>query len=362
MLKPAAVTVILALSLLLPAASTPAQDKPATPIPNTSIAPACTAGQGKVDEQGYVTINGIEQWITVRGERCSNPILLVVHGGPGNPLSPYSDALYGAWSKEFTVVQWDQRGAGMTYGRNKPAPDAPLTLAQLSDDGVQVAAYVTRRFGKKQVVVFGSSWGSILAVRMIKQRPELFSAYLGTAQVVGYRQNQPVSYAKLLDKVRAAGDQASLDILQSVGTPPWTDPRSFGKVRRVIRQYENKVTTPAPKSWWVTAPTYDNPQADADYEAGEDYSFLNFVGLHGDGMFSKTDLPALGSDFAMPVFLVQGTEDLLTTPDVTQRYYDTIRAPQKALIMVPHAGHDPNPDMIAAQYKVLKERILPLAQ
>jgi len=259
-------------------------------------------------------------------------------------------------------VQWDQRGSGMTYGRSRPAPGTPLTIDRLTKDGVEVAAYVTRHLAKKQVILFGSSWGSILAVNMAKAQPALFSAYLGSSQVVGYRQNQPVSYAGLLSQARAANDKASLAVLESVGAPPWTDPRSFGKVRRVIRKYEESVTTPAPDAWWEPAREYATVQAKADYEAGEDYSFLNFVGLHGDGMFSQVDLPRLGTDFAMPVFLVQGARDLLTTPDVTQQYFNSIRAPEKALVTVPDAGHDPNPPMVDAQFRLLKERILPLAR
>ena len=323
---------------------------------------ACASATSKVDERGFVPVGGIAQWVTVKGDSCANPIILFIHGGPGNPLSPYSDAVYGAWAKDFTIVQWDQRGAGMTYGRSTPAPDAALTLKQMSDDGAEVAAYLAQRFGKKKVILWGSSWGSILAVHMAKAHPELFYAYLGTAQMVSYRDNQAASYARLLGVARAANDTASLAVLDSVGAPPWTDPRSFGKVRRVVRKFEAKVTTPPPGAWWKPTADYTTPKALADYEAGEDYSFLNFVGMKGDGMFSQVDLPKLGTDFAIPVFFVIGAQDLLATPDVAQRYYDSLKAPQKHMVMLERAGHDPNQDVVDAEYRMLKERILPLTR
>jgi pimeloyl-ACP methyl ester carboxylesterase len=328
----------------------------------TSLAPACAAKHGKVDEKGFVAIGGIEQWITVRGDSCANPVILVIHGGPGNPLSPYADQMFGPWAKEFTIVQWDQRGAGMTYGRSTPPEDSRLTIKQMSDDGAEVARHVAQRFGKKKVILWGSSWGSILGVHMVKAHPELYFAYLGTAQVVSSRENQAVGYAKLLGLARAADDKAALAVLDGVGAPPWTDPRAFGKVRKVIRKYEAKVTTPAPEAWWKMAADYTTPKAQADYEAGEDYSFINFVGMKGDGMFSQVDLPKLGTDFAVPMFFVEGAQDLLATPDVAQRYFDTIKAPQKALVLLERAGHDPNQDVMDAQYKLLKERILPLTK
>ena len=330
---------------------------------DAGIAPACaTAKRGSLDEKGFVLIGGIEQWVTVKGDSCANPIILFISGGPGNPLSPYSDAIYGAWSKDFTLVQWDQRGAGMTYGRNPPAADAVLTLTQMRDDGNELATYLAHRYGKQKVILWGSSWGSILGVYMAESRPELFHAYLGTSQLVSYRENEAVSYAGLLALTRAADDKASIAVLEGVGAPPWTNPRSFGKVRRVVRKYESKVTTPPPAHWWTPAAEYATPKAQADYEAGEDYSFINFVGMHGDGMYSQVDLPRLTTHFAIPMFFVEGAHDLLATPDVAKRYYDSLKAPQKAMVVLEHAGHDPNQDVVDAEYKMLMERILPLTK
>lgn len=333
----------------------------AAPAPAVTV-PACASPAQRVDEKGFVSIGGIEQWVTVKGDSCANPVILFLSGGPGNPLSPYADAVFGAWTKDFTLVQWDQRGAGMTYGRSPPAPDAALSIKQMSDDGAELATYLAHRFGKEKVILWGSSWGSILGVHMAKAHPELFYAYLGTAQVVNNQENESVSYAKLLGLARAADDQASLAVLEGVGAPPWTDPRSFGKVRRVIRRFEAKVTTPAPEAWWKPAAEYTTPQALADYEAGEEYSFLNFVGMKGDGMAAQVDLPKLGTDFAIPMFFVEGAQDLLATPDVAQRYYDSLTAPQKHLVLLERAGHDPNQDVVDAEYRILMERILPLTK
>lgn len=347
-------------ALLLPVQPAPAVADAASAFKVTPL--PCVSPAQKVDEKGFVSIGGIDQWVTVKGDSCANPIILFLSGGPGNPLSPYSDAVYGAWSRDFTLVQWDQRGAGMTYGRSPPAPDAKLTIKQMSDDGVELAAYLTHRFGKKKVILWGSSWGSILGVHMANAHPEMFYAYLGTSQGVSYHENQTASYSKLFGLARAADDSASLAVLDGIGAPPWTDPRSFGKARRVVRKYEAKVTTPPPEHWWKPAAEYATAKAAADYQSGEDFSFLAFVGLNGDGMFSQVDLPSLGTEFAVPMFFIHGAQDLLFTPEVAQRYYDRLNAPQKAFVLLEHAGHDPNQDVIDAEYKLLIERILPLTR
>ncbi|WP_395400275.1 alpha/beta fold hydrolase [Pseudoduganella sp. UC29_106] len=319
---------------------------------------ACAAGQ-KVQEKGLVPIGGIQQWVTISGRNCANPVVLVLHGGPGNPLSPYSKALYGGWEKEFTIVQWDQRGAGMTYGASKPAEDEPLTIEQMRDDGIALAEYLAKKFDKQKITLIGGSWSSVLAVHMIKARPDLFEAYVGAAQIVSYRENPHAAYQRLLAVTRRANDTEAVKQLEALGTPPWTDPHNFGIMRRVIRKYEAQVTEPAPKAWWKPSPEYATPEAMANYEGGEDYSYIQFVGMRGDGMYSRVDLPKLGTSFKVPFYLLQGEEDLLTTPDVARRYFDSISAPQKEFILLPRVGHDPNPTLVAAQYKLLKEHLQP---
>ena len=87
---------------------------------------------------------------------------------------------------------------------------------------------------------------------------------------------------------------------------------------------------------------------------------VRFVGVNGKGMFSRVDLPALGTQFSIPVFFVQGSEDLVTLPEVAKRYFDSVTAPQKEFILLPQTGHDPNAAMVEAQYSLLKKRIVPL--
>jgi len=330
----------------------------ALPFTCTAAAPACASPDGRVQEEGFVRINGIEQWVTMRGDSCANPVILIAHGGPGNPQSLYANGADAGLSKDFTVVHWDQRGAGMTYGRNKPAEDDMLTVEALRDDGLAVARHVATRLGKKKLIMMGGSWGSVLAVNMVKTSPELFCAYLGTAQFVSHRENTD-GHARLIALARAAGDTDTVTRIEALGPPPWTNPRSFGIERRAMRKYEALTTDPMPKEWMTPGARYATPQALADYEGGEDYSFFQFVGPRDNGMGATIDLYKLGTEFKLPVYLVQGTEDLLTTQQVTQRYFDAIRAPVKKLVLVPRAGHDPNPPTVAAQTTLLREEIRP---
>ncbi|MET0308409.1 MAG: alpha/beta hydrolase [Sphingomonas sp.] len=342
--------VIAALLVLAPGLSVA---RPERVVPND----ACRAPQKPVDESSLVEIGGIQQWIVIEGQDCGNPVVLIVHGGPGNPNTPFAHNLFGSWTRNFTVVQWDQRGSGKTYAANKPAENDALTMERLTRDGIEVARYAAQRLGKRKVILMGGSWGSALAVNMAVAAPDLFHAYVGTAQLVNYQDDMAASYAHTLKLAQAAGDADAIDKLEKIGSPPWVNPRNFGILRRLTRKYEAMRTDPAPKDWFHFALEYDTQEYRAAYEAGEDYSFLQFVGLAGDGMGPKIDLPKLGTHFAVPVYLLQGEEDLVTPREISEAYFNSISAPAKEFLLLPRTGHDPNPTMIDAQFRVLTDRV-----
>jgi pimeloyl-ACP methyl ester carboxylesterase len=329
------------------------------PLTGPSMLPetTCTTPGKVVDEKGFVPIGDIEQWVRIKGSGCTNPIIVVVHGGPGNPNTPFSDNVYKAWEKDFTIVQWDQRGAGMTYGRNPLTDDVPLVVERLRDDGLEVVRYLAKRFGKQKVILMGGSWGSVLGVYMAKSSPEMFCGYVSSSQLVNEWSEQRASYDATLTLARASNDTDSVAKLEALGPPPWTNPRNPGILRRVMHKHEGLRTEPAPKSWGVYAPEYTTPKAEADYTAGEDYSWLQYVGMKGDGIASNIDLYNLGPKFGVPFYMVQGQEDLLTMAGPSKRYFDFIQAPRKEFVLLPRTGHDPNQLMLDAQYRLLKERI-----
>ncbi len=169
-----------------------------------------------IGEAGLVKIGGIDQWVQIRGDDRSNPVILIVHGGLGISMIPMT-AIFRPWEKYFTIVQWDQRGSGKTYGHGGEAGQGAMTIARMTKDGIELTQYLRAHLHKNRVVVLGHSWGTVLATLMVKQRPDLFSAYVGAGELVDKRMNEMAVYARLMDKLRAAHDEDAIADLSKVG-------------------------------------------------------------------------------------------------------------------------------------------------
>lgn len=319
-------------------------------------------------EDKFVSIGGIEQWITIKGEDQSKPVILFVHGGPGSVMSPYAKAIFKEWEKDFILVNWDQRGAGRTFGRNAPEEvdedywiENPLSLEKMVQDGIEVTEYLLERLGKQKVILIGTSWGSILGTKMALKNPELFYAYIGHSQVVSYIESLKFAYQKTYTLAKNSGDTATRNILESLGEPPYRNARDLGQMLRLVKQYERGNATPAPAEWWVVATEYDNDIDNRDRYNGDDYSFLYYAGHEKLGikpMAIDVDFNQDGLKFKIPVFLIQGEHDILTSKEVSQPYFDKIIAPKKDYFLISDAAHGFNQSVIDRQFQILKEQVL----
>jgi dipeptidyl aminopeptidase/acylaminoacyl peptidase len=54
----------------------------------------------RVEEAAFVRIGGIEQWVTIRGDDDRKPVLLLLHGGPGDVQSPFI-SIYAPYERDF---------------------------------------------------------------------------------------------------------------------------------------------------------------------------------------------------------------------------------------------------------------------
>ena len=308
-----------------------------------------------IDEANYVKIGGLEQWITIRGEDRKNPVLLLLHGGPGDATNPWGYAGFRTWLKYFTVVQWDQRGAGRTFGRNGAAAASTITIERMVQDGVELAELLSKRLQKDKIVLVGHSWGSILGVFMAKARPELFYAFVGTGQVADPPRNYAVAYAALVERASREGNSRALQELNEVGPPPYKDGKGFAVQRKWANLFEGaNVFIASMVGFALTAPGYSLGDIN-DWFEGQNVSAEHLV-----PQTSVLDPKLLGGEFAVPVFVIQGAEDFTTPTSLAKTYLNSLHAPRKAFATIDGAGHFAVFTKQDVFLKELRARVLPL--
>jgi pimeloyl-ACP methyl ester carboxylesterase len=126
---------------------------------------------------------------------------------------------------------------------------------------------------------------------------------------------------------------------------------------RWVGAYEAKHSTSLNMS---VSPEYGSSREREDWGAAMTFSVQHFFGKDISGPLMKFELPTLGTDIKVPVFIVQGEDDLREPPDLARKYFDVIRAPRKEFFLVPHTGHEPSPESMKIIMNVLVDRVRPL--
>jgi len=316
----------------------------------------------------YLEVGGIEQWVSIRGKNCNNPVILTVHGGPGSVLSHVTSDFYQKLEEHFVVVYWDQRGAGRTFGKHRGAlsfadyrKNNPLSLERLITDGIEISDLLRKKLNRDKIVLLGSSWGAYLAMSMVKAKPEFYWSYVGNAQLVNAREKMLFGYAKSLEIAKSNQNKEVQNALLELGEPPYDTPKKNGQLIRIIKHYERLALKPSHKKYSLLH-RHNNEIDRQNRMLGDDYSFMFFSGFKRigiDGFDEFVDLNKLGYEVEVPIYLFQGAKDLVTPAHITQTYFDKLNAPVKALYIVPDSGHEPSDKMIDDMYKLLVRKILP---
>lgn len=293
------------------------------------------SAQGIVNDC-FVRIGGIDQWVSIRGEDRNNPVLFVIHGGPGCCYSMFTPHLR-PWEKHFTVVQWDQRGAGRTFRRTGARGSGEISMQQLTSDAIEVAEYLRAFLHQERLFLLASSIGSTFGLQVARKRPDLFYAYIGTDQNVGMVRGRDEDQHQLIQRLHVHGMLKGLRVVERIGADAtkWT-PHDFTTIaqwamksdlsgfRRTMKLLKDAV-------WYAPGWTLRDIRA---FVKGMHFSLEQLL-----PEIVRYDAWAQGTRFELPFFLFQGENDMLTLTAQAQAYFADIDAPVKRMELISNAGH-----------------------
>ena len=297
-------------------------------------------GRG-IEELLEIEVGGTRQWILVRGRDRSNPILLMIHGGPASPDMPTSWWYQNGWEDYFTVVQWDQRGAGKSYGANDPAQVAPtLSLARITADAAEVIEYLRRRYDKDKVFVLGHSWGSAVGLNLAHLHPELLYAYLGVGQIVSGPDNERVSYQLTLAEARRRGNTEAQKELEQIA--PYPEPDGSVPTAKIMVErkwsveFGGLIYSATSIKPYLDLAELSPEYTDADLDAIDAGSHLSLGRLLPDMM--AFDMLTVTS-WRCPIILFEGRHDTTTPSAVAAAWLARVQAPHKQLVWFENSAH-----------------------
>ena len=297
-----------------------------------------------IDEARYVNVGGVRQWITVRGMDRRQPILLYLHGGPGGVISDLSYTFQRPWEDYFTVVQWDQRGFGRSAIDSDRIPS--VTKDQLVADAIELIELLRTRYGQPKIILVGQSFGTVLGATVARLRPDLLYAYVGLAQVTGWRSIFEESRETMMANARSSGNTQVLRELEQIGPLPQGDARTFmpwsEKVQAVAFR-QGHFWYNAPGVWDVTSRVlvwhlYSPTLPLRDF-LGRTLGGNKLKVFDLDSVMDWDFRKDLGLEFQVPMIFVSGAHDLTTPVESVKRLESELHAPYKSMTVLDHSAH-----------------------
>jgi proline iminopeptidase len=296
-----------------------------------------------IERLQMVRIGAIEQWVSIRGYDKRNPVLLFIHGGPGYVSMPMSWWFSRGWEEYFTVVQWDQRGAGKTYLLNDPAKIAPtLTFIRMQADAEEMVNWIRQHLGKQKIFVIGHSWGSYVGLELAKKHPEWLHAYIGVGQLTNSPESERRGWVFALNAARRAGNTEAVRDLQALA--PYFAPGHPSSLQAIYTQQKwldayGGVMANRPSN----SPESDLAQLSPDYtdeEISRIWQGNSFSEQYLLADVLTIDLTGIAT-LDCPVIIFAGRHDFNVNSQLAADWFAKVKAPSKHFEWFENSAHLP---------------------
>jgi pimeloyl-ACP methyl ester carboxylesterase len=310
---------------------------------------------GSVASLERITLGGVPQWILVRGKNAKNPILLKLHGGPGQAAIA-TVALNRLLEEDFVVVEWDQRGAGKS--RKSIEPERDMNLARLVKDTHELTELLLKRFQTDRLILVGHSWGSVIGLEAVQERPELYRAFVSTGQIANYRDGLSAGYRFLMEEAGKRGEADALEELTTIGAPPYSESGDQSK-RAIYQKWLERFG-----ALWHSSEKFDRVGwmlSAVEYALPEKLRYTGAAQRSFDLLLPDllaVDMSTAVPEVAVPVYFAAGRHDRLAPVEVSEAYFTKLIAPSKQWIWFEESAHFPHWEEVEKFHALLTGTVL----
>lgn len=292
-------------------------------------------GKNSISVLEQVEINGTNHQIMIRGQDKSNPILIFVHGGPGCSEIPYVTKYQDLLEKDFTVVHYDQRGSGKSYHFFEDYSN--LSSKLLVSDVLAITDYISERFGKKQVVLIGHSFGTYIALQAANKAPDKYLAYIGIGQMSNTVDSELDSLNYCLKQAENVGNVDDVSKLKGLSNKieqgeiltPRNYVRKYGGASQLINDTNDYL------EGFLLHP---------EYNLLDTIRYFCGVNISQEALLDKSitnPLPTLVESLEIPCYFIMGQYDYMTSSQSAKSYFDSIVSDKKEYILYSNSAHYP---------------------
>jgi proline iminopeptidase len=345
-------TLMVALFVLvaMPASTPPVLGANGAPVP------------GSISELTTVRLGGVDQAVLIRAASPDKPVLLYLSGGPGQSDFAFSRVFASGWVEDFVFVDLDQRGNGKSYPAIDPV--GSMTLDRAVADVIELTDYLRDRFGEEKIYLMGESWGTILGVLAVQQRPDLFYAWIGSGQMVDIVETDQRIYLDLVAYAERSGDSDLAAKLVAMGEPPYRDiPWSNSNV---LGWYDYLYKPYTPSDGYIARGGAAG--LDPFGVLGSEYNFIEKANvLRGlidtfSLMYPQLyglDLRERAGRLEVPVWMLDGAAELEGRRAVALDWFEKLDAPSKECVTFEGAAHSVAFEQADEVQRLLTETIVP---
>jgi pimeloyl-ACP methyl ester carboxylesterase len=312
---------------------------------------------GSIASMERITINGIEQWIVLRGHHTDAPVLLWLAGGPGGSEVGWTRRYLGELEKELVFVNWEQPGSGKSA---RWTDIKELRVEEFVEQTILLSEYLADRFAKERIILLGHSWGSIIGLKAAQARPDLYHAYVGVGQQVNAVENDRIGYELVLREAEARGDDRLLRKLRDQGPPPYSvqDRGAYLTLFQKLSVFSPEHPGSSEPDFWAFIHPDEYTLPDSVRLIRSVVDGVNYVYPQLNGLDFESEVPSL----ELPLVLIHGRYDYTCVQNIAHRYFLAVDAPLKEFHWLERGGHNACYQQPERFMEILRRRVLPLTK